>query len=259
MQRILYNRKFWLPVIVLLISLISIFLYRNIGTIASNWFDTLKITIGVIGLVTTLFNYWKKFNLFVTKIWIILTNSTAIWNVSSNFEGEFDKENFKRAINEIRKGNQVSDYFEVSETMVKLTVNGLNYNFEYVDIENDEGTGVIGKVYCNIVDFNSSYDYSIKAFGENIIPYFSIIEKNLRPDVTTFNFKIKFRGKNPFIRLITKNVDLKTISSLWYSIQETTTAGKRNIKITDKSIECTTSNITDFQNSSINFISLVGE
>lgn len=259
LKRILYSRKFWLPLIALSISLISILLYINIELILSDWFNSLQLAIGFIGIITTLFNYWRNFNLFVTKIWIILTNSTAIWNVSSNYEGDFSKTEFNNMIKDIKSKNSVTDYYEVTDTVVRFNINGLNYSLEYTDIENGDGTDVKGKVFCYLSDFNSSYDYSIKILEQSIIPYFDIIEKKLRPDSTSFNFKISFNGKNPFIRLITKNVHYKTVHSLWYTFNEETTSGKRNIKISDKSIECTTSSIIDFQRSSLKFISLVGE
>lgn len=259
MNRILYSRKLWLPVIVLLTGLISVLLYINYETIIYNWWESLNLIVAVIGIGTTLFNYWKRFNIFFTRIFIILTNSTSIWNVSSNFEGDFNWQDFNNFIDKMRVSDSVSEYFEVSDTVIKMSIEGLNYTFEYVDIENDEGTDTRGKLYCRINDFNSSYDYSIKIMEETIIPNFSNAEKSLRPDNTTFNFKISFKGKNPFIRLITKNVNSNTVSSLWYTFQEETVAGKRSVRVTDKAIECTTSNLTDFQRSSTNFISLVGE
>ncbi len=258
-KRILYSRKFWLPLIALSISVITIILYTNIEIIISNWFDSVQIAIGIIGITTTLFNYWRRFNLFITKIWIILTNSSAIWNVSSNYEGKFSHSEFCSLIKDIKDKDAVTDYYEISDTIVRFNISGLNYSLEYTDIESDDGTKTNGKVFCYLNDFNSSYDYSIKLLEEEVIPYLDIIERKLNPNKTTFNFKISFKGKNPFIRLVTKNVDHKTVKSLWYTFNEETKSGKRNIKITDNSIECTTSNIIDFQRSSLNFISIVGE
>lgn len=259
MRKILYNRKFWFLVITSLIILLTLFVYKNLDTFLSNWFDTVKLLFGIIGLITTLFNYWKKFNLFITRIWIILSNSTSIWNVTASFEGQFDQEILKKIYKKIREKAQVSDYYSVNDNTFKITVNGLNYTFEYQDTENEEMTGTKGKLLCRITDFNSSYDYSIKIFEDDIIPYFRIIENESRPEDKIYNFKISFKGKNPFIKLITKNVDTKSVNSLWYTYNEDTKVGRRDVKVTSKSLECTTTDITDFQYSSINFISLVGE
>lgn len=258
MQKFLYNRKFWIAVITLFVGIISIFLYENLSLFISKWFDTLKITIGIVGLVTTLFNHWKKFNLFITRIWIILTNSSSIWNVSSNFEGNFNESDFKAVIKKLRQEEMVTDYFEISATVIRLSVNGLNYMVEYTDIESSDGTDTKGKLYCKIIDFNSSYDHSIKIMEEEIIPCLRIIENQCQADEKTFTFKISFDGKNPFIKLITKNINEKSIDDLWYSTHEKTKVGRRDVKITKQSIECTTSDITDFQKSSLNYITLVG-
>lgn len=259
MSKFLYNRKFWFFVITLLIIIFTVFVVKNIETFKSNWFDTVKILFGVIGLLTTLYNYWNKFNLFITRIWIILTNSTSIWNVSASFEGQFNEEILTTIYKKIREKAPVSDYYSINDKIFKITVNGLNYTFEYQDIENEELTETKGKLLCRITDFNSSYDYSIKIFEENIIPYFRIIENESRPEDKIFSFKISFKGKNPFIKLIAKNVNLKNVNSLWYTYHEDTKVGRRDVKVTSKSLECTTTDITDFQSSSINFISLVGE
>lgn len=259
MRRILYSRKFWLTILVLLVSVISILIYVNIKIIMNHWFDVLKLSIGVVGIITTLFNYWTKFNLFITRVWIILTNSSSIWNVSSNFEGDFGESKFAEIMDGLRRMDSVTDFFEISDTYVKLNINGLQYSFEYSTVHNENGIDTQGKIYCYISDFNSSYSHSITLFEDVIVPYFGRIEGELPTNHTSYTFKISFNGKNPFVRMITKNINSKTLSNLWYTLDEQTTVGKRNVKISHKSVECTTNNITDFQKSSTNFISLVGE
>lgn len=259
MVKILYNRKFWFLVITSLIILLTLFVYKNLDTFISNWFDTVKMLLGIAGLISTLYNYWKKFNLFVTRVWIILSNSTSIWNVTASFEGQFDEKILKKLYRIIREKENVANYDYVNDKTFKITINGLNYIFEYQDIENEELTGTKGKLLCRITDFVSSYDYSIKIFEDNIIPLFRIVENESRPEDQSFNFKISFNGKNPFIKLITKNVDTKNVHGFWYSYHEDTKVGRRDVKVTSDTLECTTTDITDFQYSSINFISLVGE
>lgn len=260
MKKILYTRKFWFTVIILFTAIFSIVLFNIKDVLLKNWFDTLNITIGVIGLFSTLYNYWNKFNLAITRLRIILTNSSSIWNVSANIEGKFNEDDFKKLIYMIKtENNRVSDYYEISSTLCRMNISGLSYSFEYTDMYDSENDVTVGKIYCRVIDFTSSYDHSIKILENNIIPYFGIIEKELRPDKTDYTFKISFEGGNPFIRLITKNIDTKTINSLWYSTREKTTTGNRVVKVSENSIECTTSNITDFQSSSVNYISLVGD
>lgn len=259
MKKIFYTRKFWIPLIVLLISIVSIVLYNIREVLINNWFETINIVVGIVGLITTLFNYWNKFNLFFTRLWIIITNNSSIWNVSANFEGEFNETDFKKVIYKLKTMNiPISDFFEVNSKYIRMNINGLNYTFEYIDVYDSEEGLNHGKIHCRIIDFNSSYDHSIKIFEQDIIPYLGIFETSLKPEKSNFTFKISFDGKNPFLRLITKNLDTKVINSLWYSAQEKTTTGVRDIRISEKSIECTTSNIIDFQSSSVNFISLVG-
>lgn len=259
MQKILYSRKLWFSIILLVISFTSILVYSNISFLLNNWFDTLTILFGFIGIISTAYHHWSKFNLLLTKLWVILSNSSSIWNVSANFEGEFDEESFRQMIEELRKKGNVSEFITISDTVVRIVIDGLNYLFEYVDIESENGIDTRGKILCTISDFTSTYDSSISILEDSIIPYFRIIENNCQPSDKIFNFKVEFKEKNPFINLIVKNVDVKSINNLWYSINEETKVGKRSIKISKKAIECTTSDITDFQKSSTNYISLVGD
>lgn len=256
MKRILYSRKFWTPLILLTTSLIAILIYNNRTVLIYNWFETLSMTIGIIGLVSTLYNHWKKFNLFVTRLWIIFSNSSAIWNVSANFEGSFSIDEYNKIIEKFRTHDNVTDFYQRSNTVTQITLNGLNYIFEYVELYSPE---LDNEINCYITDFNSSYDHSIKILERDIIPHFRIIENISKAEDKKFHFKISFKNKNPFIKLIAQNVNEKSINNIWYSMHENTKVGKRDVKITKKSIECTTTDITDFQQSSINYMSLVGD
>lgn len=258
MRRALYSRKLWFTIIVIIVSVISITVYNNLSFLMKNWFDSLTIFFGILGILSTLYNHWGKFNLLITKLWIILYNSSSIWNITANFEGEFNEEDFKRAIEKIRDLGRISDYLKESDQVVRTTVDGLNYIFEYVEIEDEDGISRKGKLLCVISDFNSSYDNSIDILENNVIPYFRIIENNCRPDNKIFKFKVSFKGKNPFIKQIAKNVNTSSINNLWYSLEEDTKVGRKSVKITKTSIECTTSDISDFQKTSTNYISLVG-
>lgn len=195
---------------------------------------------------------------FITRVSIILSNSSSVWNVAARYEGDFEESDFIAILNKIREKNDIQDFFEISNTTYRLTMNGLHYSLEYSEFLDDEGVEQIGKIYMRILDFNSSYSHSIKKLEDVIIPNLRIIETSCKPTNQTFSFKISFEGKNPFINLITKNIKQGTIRKLWYSISEETKLGRRDIKVTEKSVECTTSDISDFQNSSLNFISLVG-
>lgn len=259
MSKILYKRNFWFLVIASLIIFSTIIVYKNLDTIISNPLDTLKYAFGIAGILTTLFNYWKRFNLFITRIWIILTNSSAIWNISANFEGSFDESILSSVYKKLREKNEVRDYIQVNNSTFRVTMNGLNYVFEYVDIENEDLTETKGKLLCRITDFNSSYDNSIDIFSENIIPTLRFVENESHATEKMFSFKISFKGKNPFVNLIAKNIDKKKVHSLWYNFKEETKVGRKDIKVTEKSLECTTTDITDFQLSSMNFIALVGD
>ena len=58
--------------------------------------------------------------------------------------------------------------------------------------------------------------------------------------------------------MITRKVDSKLIHTLWFTQSEETKLGRKDVLITEKSIKCTTTDISDFQNSSIDYISLIG-
>lgn len=258
MKRILYSRKFWVPLILLITGLLSIVLYKYHKILIKNWFDTLSITFGLVGMISTMFTYWRKFNLFITRLWIILSNSSAIWNISANFQGDLSISDFHKIVNKLKNNKNVLYFQQRSNNMAQMNIDGLHYTLEYVELSTWDDRNC-GEINCFIEDFNSSYDYSIKILEENIIPYLRLIENFSKVDNKMFNFKISFKNRNPFIKLIAQNVNEKSINDIWYSLREETKVGKRDVRISKKSIECTTTDITDFQRSSINFISLVGD
>src|SRR5690625_3697267 len=118
MKRILYSRKFWTPLILFITGLLAIVLYKHYAFLLNNWFETLTISFGLIGVLTTIYTYWRRFNLFITRLWLILSNSSAIWNVSANFQGSFTVQNYNKIIDEFRKHEDVTDFDYRSNTIV---------------------------------------------------------------------------------------------------------------------------------------------
>lgn len=260
MKKILYSRKFWTPLILAITGFIAIVLYKHYEFLLINWFDTLTISFGLIGLLSTLYTYWKKFNLFVTRLWIILSNSSAIWNVTANYQGDFSIDQYRKIIEHFRTHKDVTEFDIRSNTITRMNLNGINYVFEYVDISDSNfANEMMGEINCYITDFNSSYDHSMQILDNDIIPNLRLIENISKANEKKFSFKVSFKNKNPFIKLIVQNVNQKSINDIWYSIREETKVGRRDVKITKRSIECTTTDITDFQKSSMNYISLVGD
>lgn len=258
-MKLFYSRRLWFSIVFMLIAIVAILLYINIELLLRNWFETLKYLFGIAGLITTLYTYWKKFNLLITRIRIILLNSSSKWNVTANFEGDFNSSvqmKIKHKLLEIEGSNSFNF---INDKSFSININGLQYVFDYVDEYIEELTDTQGTLICRINDFYCSYDKSIEIFQKRITPILRSIEHEVRPERSKFTFKVQFNGNNPFISLIAKNIDSKKVNSLWYSFNDSTVQGSRNIKITERALECTTTDITDFQSSSVNFISLVGD
>lgn len=253
-----YSRRLWFTVLILIVGLASVLLYSNWRILLSNWLDTLKYTFAIVGLISTLYNYWNKFNTFITRIKIILFNSSSKWSAQTSYKGEFDDSILNKVRAKLLQIEGSSSFNFVNNHMFTINIEGIHFQFDYIDREDDDGNE-FGKLVCKIDDFYCSYDQSIKIFQNQLTPIFRMIEKETNSKDNLYTFKIKFKGKNPFLSLITKNVDTRKINSLWYNMDYDTKNGKKSVKVTDASIECTTNDITDFQNASINFISLVGD
>ncbi|MCK1986251.1 MULTISPECIES: hypothetical protein [Peribacillus] len=257
-MKLIYSRRLWFTVSAILIATIAILIYQYFHSLVKNWFDVFKYGFGIAGLISTLYNYWSKFNIFINRVKIILLNSSSKWNVHTEFEGDFNS-NIQQKIKEKMLENKNSGSFNlINDRAFSLNIDGLRFVFDYIDIY-DEETDVKGKVVCRVDDFYCSYDKSLDIFQNRLTPIFRSIERELKPDSSKFTFKISFQGKNPFISMIAKNIDSKKVHRLWYSYSQETIQGKKNITISEKALECTTNDITEFQTASVNFISLVGD
>lgn len=259
MNKLYYNRKFLFTIVTFGISFVSVIIYANISVIIENWFDSLKMALGVIGLIATLYNHWKKFNLLVTRIGIILFNSNTTWNVTATFDGEFDSKIQEKICAIVREHDSKMYREVVNDRCFRILTNGLLMQFDYTDIYTEDGDETQGHLVVQIKDFHASYEGAISALENKIIPVLSLIDKNVRSNSSFFKFKISFGKKNPFIGLAVKNVSEAKIDDFWYSYEKNNGFIKRTVKIRKQSIECSTNSLSDFQTSSINFLSLVGE
>lgn len=257
--KLFYRRGFWFTVLIIIISALSIFLYTNLSYLLKHWLDTLKYLFAIVGLITTLYNHWKKFNLLINRIRIILFNSGSKWNVQSIFTGEFSEEIQNKVKDKLAENKKVKNINILNNKSFSFNLEGLHFIFDYVDEYDSDLLETKGRLICRINDFYCSYDKSIDIFQEIVTPVFRTIEKETKPENTLYKFSISFKGNNPFLNMVAKNIDVKKIHSLWYDFNEETVNGKRTVKVSEKSLECTTSDITDFQNSSAKFITLVGD
>ncbi|MED3672098.1 MULTISPECIES: hypothetical protein [Bacillus] len=258
-MKFFYSRRLWFTVLFLIIGTISVLLFNNWKVLITNWFDTLKYAFAILGLISTMYNYWKKFNIFVTRVKIILFNSSSKLSAKSIYEGDFNHTIQQKIKNKLQKFEGASSFNAVNNKMFTINIDGLHLQFDYVEQEDFDETGTSGRLICKVDDFYCSYDKSIDIFQNKLTPIFRTIEKETNAKENKYSFKLSFKGKNPFVSLIAKNVDVKKVHNLWYNYDHDTIHGKRTVKVTDKSLECTTNDITDFQNSGINFISLVGD
>ncbi len=258
-MKLLYSRRVWFAVLLVLISTMSILLYNYFSVLIDNWFDTLKYAIAIVGLLATLYTYWRKFNLFITRVRIILFNSSSKWNVQSVLEGNFNNSIQNKIKQNLLSLENATSFNLINDKAFSINIDGLHYIFDFVEVADEELLDTHGKIICRIDDFYCSYDKSIDIFQDKITPLFRTLEKETNAKKCAFTFKIHFNGQNPFLSLIAKNINPKNIHHLWYSYDDKTKQGRKSVKVTERVLECTTTDITDFQRSSVNFISLVGD
>ncbi|MFK3938954.1 hypothetical protein ACI2JA_15750 [Alkalihalobacillus sp. NPDC078783] len=258
--KIMYSQKFWISTLLLTVVVISILVYNSFSFILSNWFTFLNLTLGVLGTVATLYNYWRKFNLWVNKIIIILRNSNSTWNIIANYVGSFDES----VIREIKRNfdaiDEVDEIEIVSDKTFRIYLNGLPLYFSYSDMEDANGD-LKGNLTVRIRDFHASYEKATSLLNETIVPILDRVKEitGAKNTDNTYKFTISFGEKNPFVGLAVKNVDMKTISNFSYSYNRPVTFGTSSVTISNKSIICVTNSLRDFQNSSVNFLTLVGD
>ena len=254
MKRILYNRLFIMAVLFIVAVAISVWFVQNVDFIKENWNKFIDYGFAIASSIGLLVSFSNKFNIFIAKLWVILINGSSIWTVMSEFKGNVTITDYNKIIKELKQRNEVTKITPITQTALNLNMDGLHYELEFVeDYIDDEAEG---KIICSVQDFTTSYDNSIRLLEKSIIPNIKIIEKNLGQVEEQFTFTIKFKGKNPFVRMITRKVDSKLIHTLWFTQSEETKLGRKDVLITEKSIKCTTTDISDFQNSSIDYISL---
>jgi hypothetical protein len=258
-MKLFYSRRLWFFILFSLVAVFSILLFNYRQTLINNWLDTLKYTFGIVGLIATIYNHWKKFNLLVTRIKIILFNSSSKWNVQSVIEGNFDESIQKKVRNKLIEFNNSSRINILNDKLFSINIDGLHFTFDYVDVYTDDFSDTNGKLVCRVDDFYCAYDQSIDIFQKKLVPIFRSIEKETSSLNNIYTFKIHFEGRNPFLSLIAKNIDSNKVHDLWYRYSHENNDIKRDVKVTKNVLECTTNDITDLQYSSTNFISLVGD
>lgn len=194
---IFYSRRLWFTVLFLIIGTISVLLFNNWKVLITNWFDTLKYAFAILGLISTMYNYWKKFNIFVTRVKIILFNSSSKLSAKSIYEGDFNHTIQQKIKNKLQKFEGASSFNAVNNKMFTINIDGLHLQFDYVEQEDFDETGTSGRLICKVDDFYCSYDKSIDIFQNKLTPIFRTIEKETNAKENKYSFKLSFKGKNP--------------------------------------------------------------
>lgn len=248
------NRNAVLVLIAVAISVTSILLYANRQVLIDNYETTFAVASVIIGAISSAYNFSNRFYVLITKLWVIMINGSARWSVTTVQEGNIDFEKFNSLISLINSDSKVRSYNKLSDNTIEMSLEGINYKFSFSEI----GENLEGQVYIEVKEFISSYDNSIKVLDDEIIPLFKLIENHLKANSHTYNFKIRFKNKNPFVRIVMRNVALDKSFSVSFRQSERTRVGRQDLQLTEDSISCTTTDFSDFQKSSTNYISLIG-
>ena len=259
MKKWYYNRFFLFSVIALLMSSISITIYANWNYLMSHIFDVLKYAFGIIGIISTLYNYYRKFHLFITRIKIVLLNNDATWNTSAVFDGEFDEEIQRKIKNKIDEFDEKSEIQVIDNHTFQVFSRGLTLYFEYSDVYNSDEDKHHGHLVMRVRDYHASYSNALDTLDAKIVPLLTMLEKEARPNESKYSFRIEFGENNPFMGLVVKHIDKASIEDFSFSYNKSVGLNKRFVRVNKKGIECTTNTLTDFQSASGNFLVLVGE
>ncbi|APQ59804.1 hypothetical protein PPOLYM_02571 [Paenibacillus polymyxa] len=259
MKKWYYSRKFLFSFAALLTSVIAVSVYNNLNHILSNFLDFLKYGFGILGILTTLYNYYHKFHLFISRLKIIFLNSNATWNVSSVFDGNFDESILIKIKKKIEDIDGKAEFVMVDNNTIQAFSKGLNVFFDYATIYDADEDEHRGHLVLRIRDYNASYSLAMETLDEKIIPLMTLITQETKPEDSKYIFKIDFGKSNPFMGLAVKNIDKASIVDFSFMYNESKGISKRNVKVGKKGIECTTTTLSDFQTASGNFLSLVGD
>lgn len=259
MNKWYYNRKFIIFILVLFISALSISIFQYKGVIFKNFTDVLKYTFGIVGILTTLYNYYQKFYLLVHRIKIILLNDDSTWNVSALYEGKFDEGILKKIETKIRSMDEDAEFHYTHNCLFQSYTKGLTLYIEFNYAYNSDEDEDEGNLLVRVRDYHASYNQSITTLDEKITPLLTMINEEIRPNKSKYNFKISFGEKNPFLGLVARNIDKSSILDFSFKTKKEIGISQRYVEVNKKGIECTTTTLTDFQSASGNFLTLVGE
>lgn len=146
----------------------------------------------MLGIITTLYNYYHKFYLFISRVRIILLNSNSTWNVNATYDGEFNEEIVLQLKQKILKTFPKAEIFEISKTAFQAYTLGLTIYIEYVDVEDNEWEELKGHLFLRVRDYNASYSLAMETLDEKIIPILTMVEHKTRPTNSMYNFKVEF-------------------------------------------------------------------
>lgn len=259
MRKWYYNRSFLFTVTFIAISVIAVLTYENLNYITTHFIEFLKYGFGIAGILTTLYNYYHKFHLLISKLRVIMFNSNATWNVNATFEGGFSEEVLNTIQFKLLEMEQESEIVVIDNKKVQVFSKGLTIYLEFTDFIDSDNDDIKGHLLVRVRDYNASYSLAMETLDDKIIPLMALVSEVTKSDDTKYSFKISFGKNNPFMGLVVKNIDKASLVDFSFAYNKTKGISKRNVKVSRKGIECTTTTLSDFQIASGNFLALVGE
>jgi len=259
MKKWYYSRKFLFISAILLISVSAILIFNYRDAIKANFVDVLKYGFGILGILTTLYNYYHKFHLFVTRLKIIFLNSNSTWNVNATFEGSFNEGILKKIEKKLEDTEEKVEFVYINNNSFQAFSKGLTITFDYSSYYNSDEDDINGNLTVRVRDYNASYNLAMETLDEKIIPLLALITQETKPDNTKYTFKIEFAKTNPFLGLAVKNIDKASLVDFSFRYNKDKGVSKRHVNVSKKGLECTTTTLSDFQIASGNFLALVGD
>ena len=200
----------------LLIVYALLILWMLVGIIAGHRPNSSTTTLvtqisGLVGLIGAFLQNLTKNNLAVYFFWQRLrikfnTRAVTRWSFAARFDGEFGADAIQRALDVLSNADRYAWPVKVensNDRSALLSVDNslfLSASLETAELSEASKAGGSGVDHFAVVSKTQElpYRFSVEKIEKQILPMLSILKDELRPNKSSYELEVDFRGVNPF-------------------------------------------------------------
>ncbi|MTI83484.1 MAG: hypothetical protein FH756_06150 [Firmicutes bacterium] len=194
----------WKIGLLIVISLLSILIYKFYPFVIANWLITIPALTTLISTFLWLHKTFQPVYRFFAKAKAMLLHTQTIWNLNADFEGEkINEETFNKLRQKLLTLGNRHTILNEHEYQFDIQIEGLNIltRFGFDEGKQLNEFDFVGHINLQIIDYHAPYYSTLTRLQAEVIPLLEVISNLTGASNQTFKLGVVFEKTNPFLGL----------------------------------------------------------